>query len=210
MEIAPLLSLARSAKTPYCVAQRARILLLSADGIPDTEIAQRCGVSRPTIVDTRKRYTTRGLAGLEDSPRQGRPRTLDRAAIVAATVAARPRQDTTHNWTLRSLANHLAISPSSVARAWREYGVRPTPSGAFRYSTEPPLVARTVGIVGTCRRLDQKMIVLCATDSGSESTVDVDFAARVGDEAASPQQDSTVINHPPTSVAAAEPEMYRR
>jgi transposase len=46
------------------LAQRARIVLLAADGEPNTSIAELAGVSRPTVISWRQRYRARGLAGL--------------------------------------------------------------------------------------------------------------------------------------------------
>ena len=38
------------------VVQRAKILLLAAEGAANTEIAERLDVSRPTVIAWRKRY----------------------------------------------------------------------------------------------------------------------------------------------------------
>jgi transposase len=38
------------------LAQRARIVLLAAQGVPNAEIARRVGVSRPTVIQWRNRY----------------------------------------------------------------------------------------------------------------------------------------------------------
>ena len=76
----------RSSSIRAGLAQRARIVLLAADGVSNTAIAVRLGVSRPTVIGWRDRYAARGLAGLEDEPRSGRPRTIDYRRIVTATL----------------------------------------------------------------------------------------------------------------------------
>jgi CRP-like cAMP-binding protein len=49
--------------------------LLAAEGVANSEIAERLGVSRPTVIAWRKRYAREGLTGqLGDRPRPGRPR----------------------------------------------------------------------------------------------------------------------------------------
>ena len=68
----------RSSSIKAGLAQRARIVLLAADGVSNTEIADRVGVSRPTVIGWRDRYASSGVRGLEDERRSGRPRTLDR------------------------------------------------------------------------------------------------------------------------------------
>ena len=45
-----LVSLTRSSTVAAGLAQRARIVLLAADGVSNTEIASRTGVSRPTVI----------------------------------------------------------------------------------------------------------------------------------------------------------------
>lgn len=64
------------------LAQRARLVLLAADGVPNHEIASRIGVSRPTVILWRSRYIERGLAGLEDRARPGRPRQVTHAPVA--------------------------------------------------------------------------------------------------------------------------------
>jgi transposase len=83
--------LVRSSTVRAGLAQRARIVLLAADGEANVAIAERVGVSRPTVIGWRNRYAADGLAGLEDDPRSGRPRTIDHAGIVAVTLAPPPK-----------------------------------------------------------------------------------------------------------------------
>ena len=62
-------------QAPAVQVQRARILLLAAEGVVDSEIAERLGVARPTVIAWRKRYSQEGLSGrLADRHRRGRPR----------------------------------------------------------------------------------------------------------------------------------------
>src|SRR5512144_518222 len=68
------------------LAQRARIVLLAADGVGTNEICHRLGVSRPTVSAWKKRYAAEGVGGLEDRPKPGKPRTTDDVAIVLRTL----------------------------------------------------------------------------------------------------------------------------
>ncbi len=72
------------------LARRARIVLLAADGLPHTEVAQRCGTSVPTVREWRSRYAAAGIKALEDLPRSGRPRTVDEAKVVVTTLEPPP------------------------------------------------------------------------------------------------------------------------
>ena len=74
------------------MAQRARIVLLAAEGVSHTETAARLGISRTTVVAWRHRYETRGLAGLSDKARSGRPREVDWAKVISTTLAPPPKK----------------------------------------------------------------------------------------------------------------------
>jgi len=67
----------RSSSIRAGLAQRARIVLLAAEGLANAEIARRTGTSRPTVVDWRARYDAGGIAALHDQPRSGRPPKID-------------------------------------------------------------------------------------------------------------------------------------
>ena len=77
----------RSSTIRAGLAQRARIVLLAADGLPNVEIAERVGVSRPTVTSWRARYARSGIGGLagsrpvgsaaHDRPPQDRGRDVD-------------------------------------------------------------------------------------------------------------------------------------
>jgi transposase len=72
---------------------RARIVLLAAEGLTGPQIADRVGRTEPTVVKWRRQYAEDGLAGLEDAKRPGGPRrVLTEQAIseiLSATVTRR-------------------------------------------------------------------------------------------------------------------------
>jgi len=138
----------RSSTVRAGLAQRTRIVLLAADGISHTEIAERLGVSRQTVITWRGRYERSGLAGLDDRPRSGRPRTVDHDRIITATLTPPPKRLGVTHWSSRLLATKLKIDHATVARAWKDYGVQPWRSETFKFSTDPELVAKVTDVVG--------------------------------------------------------------
>jgi len=92
------------------LAQRARILLLAAQGHSNTEIARMVGVSLPTVRLWRSRYGAGGVGGLGDLPRSGRPVVHDETSIIAATLDPGPRARLRRGQTERSLS---ALTPTS-------------------------------------------------------------------------------------------------
>ena len=86
---------ANATQAPATLVRRAKILLLAAQGVANTQIAERLGVSRPTVIAWRKRYAHQGLtAQLADRPRRGRPQSVrrDRRAEILATTLSPPPQ----------------------------------------------------------------------------------------------------------------------
>jgi transposase len=83
---AALEALARRSSAPHRLVLRARIVLLAADGLPGCVIAARLNVCDDTVRKWRRRYCQRGLDGLADAPRSGRPRKFP-ARVVAEVKA---------------------------------------------------------------------------------------------------------------------------
>ena len=162
----------RSSTIAAGLAQRARIVLLAADGLSNVEIAERVGVSRPTVTSWRTRYARSGIAGLADQARSGRPRTIDHRQIVAATLKAPPKKLGITHWSSRLLATHLKIGDATVARAWREYGVAPWRCETFKFSTDPELVAKVTDVVGLYLAPPENAIVLCVDEKSQIQALD--------------------------------------
>jgi transposase len=154
------------------LAQRARIVLLAAEGVSNTEIAERVGVSRPTVISWRSRYDRRGIAGLVDEPRPGRPRSIDHDRIITETLLPPPKKLGVTHWSSRLLASRLGVDATTVARAWRSYGVQPWRSETFKFSTDPELVAKVTDVVGLYLAPPENAIVLCVDEKSQIQALD--------------------------------------
>jgi len=75
-ERAALEVLTRRTTAAAGLVRRARIVLLAAAGMPLDRIARELGVQRNVVRTWVDRYREAGLAGLQDRPRSGRPRTF--------------------------------------------------------------------------------------------------------------------------------------
>ena len=156
--------LTRAATVMASTAQRARIVLLAADGVGNQVIADTVGVSRPTVNLWRDRYAERGVRGLADEPRPGRPRRVDRVAILAATLDPPPASLGVTHWSSRLLAPRVGVDHATVAAVWKEYGVRPWKAESFKFSTDPELVAKVTDVVGLYLAPPDNAIVLCVDE----------------------------------------------
>jgi transposase len=169
---AELVRLTRSSSVRAGLAQRARIVLLASEGLSNTAIAELVGVSRPTVIGWRSRYQERGIAGLDDEPRPGRPRTIDHAAIIAATLKPPPKRLGVTHWSTRLLAKQLGIGDATVAKAWRDYRVQPWRAESFRFSTDPELVGKVTDVVGLYLAPPEDAIVLCVDEKSQIQALD--------------------------------------
>ncbi|MGI8414762.1 MAG: IS630 family transposase [Nakamurella sp.] len=143
------------------VARRARVVLLSAEGVSKQDIATLVGVSRPTVDKWRARYAQSGVAGLAGAPRPGRAPTVDQAKIISATLTPPPKSLGATHWSCRLLGARLGLAHSTIADAWKSYGVKPWKAETFKFSTDPELVAKVTDIIGLYLNPPENAIVLC-------------------------------------------------
>ncbi|MFZ1383523.1 MAG: IS630 family transposase [Propionicimonas sp.] len=144
--------------------ERARIVLAVAGGAGTTAVAKKLGISRPTVIKWRDRFAEAGIAGLDDEPRSGRPKTIDDAAILAATLEPPAEHLAVTHWSTRLLAGQLGIGDATVARAWRRYGIKPWRRETFKFSTDPELEAKVRDVVGLYLNPPTNAIVLCVDE----------------------------------------------
>jgi transposase len=157
----------RSHSIRAALAERAKILLLAAEGTSNTEIARQVGCSRPTVILWRQRYAQRGLAGLDDQPRPGRPQTVRRdrrAEILATTLSPPPEHLGVTHWSTRLLADQLGVSHHTVARVWAEYDLQPWRTETFKFSTDPELEAKVRDVVGLYLHPPERAILVCVDE----------------------------------------------
>ncbi len=160
---ARLEAMARSASARPSLAQRARIVLMSAEGLTNTEIARRTGATRPTVVNWRQRYATGGITALGDLPRSGRPPVVDELEVVSTTLADGGRPPAhlgVDQWSSRLLGQHLGISFATVSRIWRKWGIQPDHVETFSFATDLQQQAQIRDLAGLYLNLSQRAAAL--------------------------------------------------
>jgi transposase len=139
----------RRRSTAQGLALRARIVLACADGGSNTAVAARLGVNFKTVSRWRARFLRARLDGLTDDPRPGVPRTITDAQVeevVVRTLEEIPEGGT--HWSKRELARRTGISPTSVHRIWRSFGLQPWRTETFKTSPDPLLTGKIRDVVG--------------------------------------------------------------
>jgi transposase len=139
----------RRRSTAQGLAQRARIVLACADGGSNVAVAARLRVNYKTVSRWRSRFLQKRLDGLTDDPRPGVPRSITDAQVedvVVRTLEEVP-EGATH-WSKRELARKTGISPASVQRIWRSFGLQPWRTQDFKISPDPLLIDKIRDVVG--------------------------------------------------------------
>ena len=166
-------SLASRRRTAQGLAQRARIVLLAAEGVENKDICERVGASPNTVGKWRRRFAERRMEGLLDEPRPGAPRQIgddEVAEIVRLTLEATPR-DATH-WSLRSLAKAVGLAPSTIHRIWKAFSLQPHRAETFKLSTDPLFVEKVRDIAGLYLSPPERAIVLCVDEKSQIQALD--------------------------------------
>ena len=129
---------------------RARIVVLTADGLGTVEIMRRTGKSKTCVWRWQERFMAEGVDGLlRDKTRPSRVPPLPAAVIerVIALTRNDPPDEATH-WTGAAMAEAAGISVSSVQRIWRSHGLQPHRVRQFKLSSDPQFAAKLNDIVG--------------------------------------------------------------
>jgi transposase len=140
----------QNGNTPQKIALRARIALMSADGIATGEIVGQLGTSTPTVIRWRNRYNTAGIPGLlKDKSRPGRKKRIEEKLVrevVEKTLQEKPLEAT--HWSTRSLAAVVGLSPATVRRIWKEHGLKPHLVRSFKLSRDPRFIEKLQDVIG--------------------------------------------------------------
>ena len=132
--------MSRSSSLPYRKVRQARSLLWAAEGVANEEIGRRCETTAYTLRRWRTRFAAEGLSGVgEIAAGRGRKSWLAEgtvAEVVRITREEVPEDGSTH-WTTRSLAARLGIDKDTVARIWRDHGLKPWQTKTFKISSDP-------------------------------------------------------------------------
>jgi putative transposase len=142
-------SLARSRTLSHALVARAKLVLWSAEGESNSDIAERLRWTKATVGKWRQRFVQHRLAGLYDEVRPGRPRTIEDeqvAALLRRTLSRKPKGGT--HWTVREAARESGISKSTVHRLFQVFALQPHRTRTFKLSTDPFFIEKVRDIVG--------------------------------------------------------------
>jgi putative transposase len=103
---------------PHSLIMRAKIVLACARGEQNKTVAESFGVSVMMVGKWRRRYLEKGIAGLQDEFRPGRPRTYDDEEIteVINFVLQTKPEDGSNHWSTSTVEEETGISKSGLLK----------------------------------------------------------------------------------------------
>ena len=145
---------ASTRSTSVRLRERARIVLMAAEGMTNKEIAAELAVDANKVGRWRARVANEGASSIEkERPRganHGGKNTKEqaqlRSKVIEATTQTTP-DDATH-WSCRSMARHLNTTHSFVNRVWRAHGLKPHLIRTFKLSNDPRFEEKLRDVVG--------------------------------------------------------------
>ena len=156
------------------LVQRAKIIMMAADGIFSQTIAKTLGVSRPTVQLWRERFLALRLPGLKkDAPRPGRKPKISVKkirAVVEATLHTTPPNAT--HWSTRSMAKAQGLSQATVQRIWKQHSLKPHLLKTFKLSRDKHFVEKLCDVVGLYLNPPDKSLVLCVDEKSQIQALD--------------------------------------
>jgi len=156
------------------VSQRAKVVLLAADGQQTKAIAAVLSVAPATAGRWRERFLRQGVAGIEkDAPRPGRkpsipPETV--REIVRKTTQEKPLQAT--QWSTRSMAKASGVSEATVRRIWHHHGLKPHRVRSFKLSNDPQFTEKLEDVVGLYLSPPEHALVLSLDEKSQIQALD--------------------------------------
>ncbi|TET87112.1 MAG: IS630 family transposase [Dehalococcoidia bacterium] len=167
-----LLRLVRGHNTLQKMVMRANIILAASRGEGNSSIARELHISRSTVILWQRRLLGKGLNGLQDIPKPGRPSTITEEMVqqIVATTLSKP-ENATH-WSTRSLAKEMDVSHMTVQRIWKRTRLQPHRVETFKYSNDPELVSKVIDVVGLYLHPPENALVLSVDEKSQIQALD--------------------------------------
>ncbi len=143
-------AIVRDRDRPQKHVWRARIVLLTADGLGTNAITRAVGKDKTVVWRGQERFMHEGIAGLtRDKTRPSRIPPLPAAIVdrVVALTNQAPPHEATH-WSAPAMAKAVGISRSSVRRIWAGQGLQPHRMRTFKISNDPKFADKLKDVIG--------------------------------------------------------------
>ncbi|MFS8053032.1 IS630 family transposase [Rhizobium sp. BR 317] len=153
---------------------RAKIILMSDEGLGTTAIMEATAKSKTCVWRWQERFMTEGVDGLlrdKSRPPGTAPLKGDLVDRVVALTQEPPTQEATH-WTVRAMAKAVGIAASSVVKIWHEHGLAPHRWRSFKLSNDKAFAEKLHDVVGLYVSPPAHAIVLSVDEKSQIQALD--------------------------------------
>ena len=163
-----LLKRASSRTLPKQTVDRAKMILDSEAGKPVRLISQELSTYPNKIIYWRQRYVEKGLEGLNDNPRSGRPALYGEAFRNSVLeLLKRPPPKGLAIWDAPEMAKELNAPVDSIWKVLRKEGINLQRRRSWCISTDKDFASKAADIVGLYLDPPLNAMVLCVDEKPS-------------------------------------------
>jgi transposase len=164
--------LVRAPSTPQGLALRSRIVLAAAEGRDNQQIASALGIPQVTVGKWRRSFASKGLDGLQDAPRSGRPPKHGQEVLQRVQRRVCQQPESYSRWSVRTLAEDLGLPASTVHQMLVDSDLQPHRIRTFTFSPDPDFEAKLLDIVGLYLNPPENALVLCVDEKTGIQALD--------------------------------------
>lgn len=164
----------RSGKTEQRLSQRAKVILLSSQGITLKDISGKTGLSWQNCLKWRARFQREGIEGLKDKGRSGRPSIINpkkKASVIALACSKPPDGNTV--WSCRKLAKKTGLGVATIHRILNGGQIKPH---KVKYwcgrSNDPEFEEKQAAIIGLYLNPPENAVVLAIDEKSQIQALD--------------------------------------
>lgn len=165
---------AHSGKTEQRLALRAKVILLTAQGIGLKDIQERTGLHWQSCLKWRKRFLDSGIDGLYDKTGRGRPPSItavERTEVIA--LACTTPVDGSTRWSVRKLAEATGYGKSTVQQILAAGAIKPHKTKYWcGKSPDPEFAEKQAAIIGLYLSPPENALVLCVDEKSQIQALD--------------------------------------
>ena len=159
---------ASSRTLPKQTVERAQMILLSETGMPVKEIAKELNTYSNKVIYWRQRYANKGIEGLQDEPRSGRPPIYGKSfRDNVLKLLSKPPPRGLARWDGPELAKALNVPVDAVWKILRKEGVNLQRQRSWCISTDKLFASKAADIIGLYLNPPLNAIVLCIDEKPS-------------------------------------------
>ncbi len=163
-----LLKIVNAHTSEQRMVRRATIVLMLMEGRQIKDVAEELNEGTNTVTKWRNRFNERGLNGLQDEKRSGKPKVYDdqfRRSVLDTLQLPPPNAQS--GWDGPTVAERLNTSVDAVWRVLKKEGIQLSRQRTWCVSTDPEFTEKAADIVGLYLAPPKNAVVICVDEKPS-------------------------------------------